>query len=343
MAKALADFHHTGLYLSLHLLFEKRLGIELYRPVGSDWFTEGFFRIAEPYQNNWQTVNQFLSIHQKGIPKHMRLNKVDVVENGVYQMGYARGVELQRFKKMDFDYIIGSIPDHYKEFTRLRNMHQPKAKVICQVGNQFDFAWKDVKNLMSSTKYADVPTNINSVFYHQEFPTSIFTFRPVKFTKTISSFLHLFHRYPDYAIWKKLEQRLTDYTFKEYGSMGKENYLVSDRELAKAMHDSDFIVHFKGAGDGFGHIIHNIFACGRVGIIIPDYYKGTFAEELMIDGQTCIFWEKDKDFEYNVRKIEMIGQGDIERMSVNAHNRFNEVVDYNKEELAIKDFLDRCQ
>ena len=215
MAKrVLADFHHTGLYLSLHLLFEKRLGWELYRPIGSDWFVEGFFRVAEPYNNDWQTINQFLSVHQQGIPKHMRLNTVDVVENGIYQMGYARGIELQTFKDMEFDYIIGSIPDHYREFTRLRDLYQRKAKVICQVGNQFDFAWDNVRNLMSSTKYTDVPPHINSVFYHQEFPLDIFRYKPVKHSQIISSFLHLFHRYSDYKTWKLLEHNFPEGFYK---------------------------------------------------------------------------------------------------------------------------------
>ena len=58
--KIFADLHHSSLFTSFKLLFENRLGHRMYRPIGLEWFTEGFWKIAEPYNNNIGTVKQFL-------------------------------------------------------------------------------------------------------------------------------------------------------------------------------------------------------------------------------------------------------------------------------------------
>ena len=342
MAQVLADFHHTGLYHSLHLLFEERLGMELYRPVGGDWFLEGFFWIAEPYKNNWVTINQYLSVHQSEIPNEprYRLNTVDKVENGVYRIGSHRAVELQTFKEMEFDYIVASIPLHYREFTRLRDLYQPKAKVICQVGNQFDFPFEWTNNILSSTKYTNIPPNINAVFYHQEFPLDIFRYQPLRNTKVISSFLHQFPRRGSFTTWQNMELNMPEYEFRVYGSGGWKEYLQTDSEVAQAMHDSDIIVHFKEEGDGFGHIVHNVFAVGRVLVTKADYYRGQMPWDLMIDGKTCLFWRDDKKIAWNVDRIR---NADLAQIGQQAYNRFLDVVNYEKEEKSIREFLEKCQ
>ena len=43
MIRILADFHHHALWESLRLVFEERFGWELYRPIGMDWFIEGYW------------------------------------------------------------------------------------------------------------------------------------------------------------------------------------------------------------------------------------------------------------------------------------------------------------
>ena len=44
--RILADFHHSDLWWSHHLIFEKALGHELFRPRGMDWFDHGYYRHA---------------------------------------------------------------------------------------------------------------------------------------------------------------------------------------------------------------------------------------------------------------------------------------------------------
>lgn len=315
--------------------------MELYRPIGGDWFLEGFWRIAESYNNYWVTVNQFLSVHQSEQPadSQHRLNPTDIVKNGVYHIGWQRAIELQTFKEMEFDYIVASIPLHYREFTRLRNMYQPNAKVICQVGNQFDFPFEWATNIMSSTKYTDIPPNINKVFYHQEFSLEDFHHVPMRYTRKVSSFLHQFSTRIDYPLWKEMRGVMGDWEFKQYGSGGTEAYPPTDVDVAEAMRDSDLIVHFKEEGDGFGHIVHNVFAVGRALLTKKEYYEGQMPFDLMLDGETCLFWRDDKTLRWNVERIL---SHDLEEMGEKAHRRFTEIVDYDKEELLIRDFLKRA-
>lgn len=71
--KVLADHHHDDLYESLRILFEDRLGWELYRPIGTEWYTEGYWDVY----NHPDTVTQYLGLQigaefqKKEITEHM--------------------------------------------------------------------------------------------------------------------------------------------------------------------------------------------------------------------------------------------------------------------------------
>ena len=44
--RALIDYHHADLVESLHLLLTDRLGIDLYIPVGSEWYEAGVWQFG---------------------------------------------------------------------------------------------------------------------------------------------------------------------------------------------------------------------------------------------------------------------------------------------------------
>ena len=58
------DFHHTELYHSIKLLFEDRLGFNLYRPIGMEWQEQGYWKVFD----HPATAAQFLSVNQKFDP-----------------------------------------------------------------------------------------------------------------------------------------------------------------------------------------------------------------------------------------------------------------------------------
>jgi len=177
--KVLADYHHDGLYQSLRLLFEKRLGWELYRPIGLEWYTQGYWHVF-PHIN---TARQFLDIEEDPIllrdvhgellaemeRKNLHLAAVD---DGLYMVkdpvhgSYHRAITLERFRAEQFDILVSSIPQHIEPFNKLIRECQRKAKHIFQVGNCWGHQ-RGVRNIMVSTAPFPVPAGTNIVFYHQ--------------------------------------------------------------------------------------------------------------------------------------------------------------------------------
>ena len=197
--KIFACFHHDGLYRSLQLLFEKRLGWELFRPIGEEWFKEGYWLIAKPYNDDPGTIIQFLGIRDGGyVPFDgtRPLNEIKRSGEGYFLVRAPgrdhKAVTLEQFKNIEFDIILASYLPHYHTFTELRNKYQPQAKVICQAGNNWLLAanWNEIRNLMAACAPVPVPKGVNTVFYHEEFDTDIYKPSAQKPTKTISSFVN---------------------------------------------------------------------------------------------------------------------------------------------------------
>ena len=271
------DFHHTDLYNSFKFLFENRLGHKVYRPIGMRWFTDGFWDIAKPYDNSVDTARQFLEPHNVPTDGTRPLNE-----------NLKDTVTFDEFLEMDFDVIIASIPDHWKTYTYLRDRFKPNAKVICHMGNRWENTdFGHVRNLMASVRNFRAPVE-NVIFYHQEFDLDIFQRSPVpKESKLITSFLNVPQAYETYPLWKEIQPLMPDYVFEEYGAQSVDGNL-DHKGIATSMADSKFIWQVKPGGDGFGHVVHNAMAIGRVSIIRADDYKWTLAGDLLIPNTTCI-------------------------------------------------------
>ena len=345
MAKILTDLHHHDLYRSLQYLFEDRLGYKLYRPIGLEWFAQGYWKIAEVYNNDWQTINQYLSTEQANIPAIHRQNDELIQEGEFYRLGKERAVTFQGFLENDWDYIIASVPAHFETYRIMRDRHKPEAKVICQMGNRFDFPWDNVQNLMASTKKVEVPKDVNAVFYHQEFDLNVFAPEPEPNHQNgyITSFLNLFNRHPDYGIWQELPNHLPGWTFGEFGWEGKDGFLETPELVAGEMNKSCYIFQFKSNGDGFGHVIHNIFACGKVAVVKKQHYMDELAGELMTNNETCLFWDESKPVEWNAKRLQNLTYNDRARIGAQALARFNQVVNYEEETNAVRRFIERCK
>ncbi len=68
--RILTDFHHSSLMRAHVMLFEDRLGHEVFRPIGMDWFHEGYWAIndLEP------TARQFLAFDSQPFDSTPPLN-----------------------------------------------------------------------------------------------------------------------------------------------------------------------------------------------------------------------------------------------------------------------------
>ena len=330
--KVFVDYHHGDLYHSLHLLFEKRLGWELYRPIGTEWHDKGFWQ----YSHLPGTVNQYLGMQQATEEKDGAWLCPDINHNTV-----AKALTFEQFLNTDIDIIIPSVANHELSFYSLQKKYKPKAKLIRQCGNVELVNYKFHKNIMISTKAYPVPKDVNAVFYHQEFDTKIFSFFPKVDSNQITNLMNCLPHSADYPLWQQYKELLPDFDFKMHGILGVDGVISGLENIAREIQGSKFIWHVKWGGDGFGHSIHNAYACGRPCIVRAHYYADKLAGELFEDTINCIDIDKGTIKE-NCDKIRTLAEPDIhEVLCRNAHKKFTEVVNFEEEFLKIRKFLER--
>jgi hypothetical protein len=347
MTRVLTDYHHDDLFYSLQLLFEKRLGWELYRPMGLEWYEQGYWNIFP----HIDTARQFLGIDQasnrprdiRGNPLSDRecLNARYVEDDGIYYIAnptkdnIQRGISLEKFKNTEFDVLLSSIPQHVAPYNELITKFQPKAKHIFQVGN----AWGHVlgvKNLLASTAPFSVPSDIRACFYHQEFDTSMFCYEAPTAYDRVNSYIH-WMRAPE--CMKQVASYLPSWNFKSYGA-GMEETISLTSNIAKTMKASAFTWHHKPEGDGYGHIIHNSYACGRPAIVWRQHYKNKLASDLFVPGN-CIFADglSAEDLAKAIHRY--AHPNNHIQMCEKAVKRFQEVVNFDYEfDNVIKPFME---
>lgn len=319
----LVDYHHGQLFNSFHLLF-KRLGYTLYRPIGMDWFTNGYFRVAEPYGNAPDTIGQYLDINDRHWDSYKNLNGDYKLEDDIYHIYDPENkithnaVTFEKFKMMSFDLIVASHPLHENWVELLK--YQPNAKFIQQLGNEHQTT--NAKNVLSSVWQYEPLEGQNVIYYHQEFKDLGYT--PPTNHNTINSFVLSMPEAETFDIYKSA---LPEFEMKAYG-MGSPDGPVED--LVKSMRESAFGWHIK-FWDGYGHLIHQWACLGRPLIIKGDYYKGKTGGLLLEDGVTCIDLDKHS-FEENIRLIKEASKPiNHIRMCKAMRKKFEEVCDFEKE------------
>lgn len=284
-----ADLHHGDLFYSLQLLFERRLGWKLYRPIGMEWFTNGYWKIGDPYPNPADTARQYLSIEDRDWHPKEFLN-ADVIDlDGMYSVFdpvhgvYQRAITFDHFRQMQFDIVISSIPAHEEPFSELIARYQPHALHIAQIGNIGQET--HVSHVLASTAPHPSFSDKQVVYYHQEFDTDVYEYVPPTSSHRITSFVNL---HPEKEIYEMLKSALPEMEFRAYGEGCPDGNISGAENIAQIMQESGFGLHLKPGGDGYGHVIHNWIACGRPVIVDMSHYRGKIAEPLLIHGETCI-------------------------------------------------------
>lgn len=334
--KVLVDYHHGNLLYSLYKLFEQRLGFEIYRPIGLDWFTNGYFKIAEPYGNAQDTIDQYLSTKSRKWDAFKALNgdyklKDDIYHIWDHENGFEhRAITFEKFKEMKFDLIVASHPLH-NNWKDLLN-YQPQAKFIVQIGNEGQTT--DARNVLCSTADFLPRDGQNFIRYHQEFDLEDYFYTPPESHKLVRSFVVSLPEPETFFMYKNL---LSDFTFEAYG-VGSPEGTVHGGDIARMMRESAFGYHVKPM-DGYGHVIHKWAFTGRPLITRASYYKGKLAEPLLEDKVTCIDLDKHSVSE-NCDLIELFSQPENHlTMCENMARRAREVVNFDHESQKIKDWL----
>ncbi len=321
--------------------------MEFYRPIGLDWFDEGFWAINDQYE----TAKQYLAFDQAyrpkdGTPALNEYEPLSVKENEIYFVKDPGGetqhkaCTLQYFKDNKFDFIIASIPQHIAIFKDLIAKYQPEAKLIVQMGNEWPMEYWQGNNVLASVKARPVPADCNEIFYHQEIDLKVFWWETVKPSKKIYSFVNVLENMPrasrDFEI---LEQLLPDYQVRSYGGQNRDGNMTGDRELADKMREAQFILHVKDHGDGFGHVIHSAYAVGRPVITRLSDYKGKLAEDLLVEGTYLDIDSLGRN--ELVRRVRHLtdNPGELAIMGDRAAQQFRSVVNYDHESEEIGKWL----
>lgn len=346
--KVLADLHHGDLYYSLQLLFEKRLGWEMYRPIGLEWYHAGYWHVFP----HIDTANQYLGLdHAINPPKNCHgdylspreiLNKNYRYEDGIYYVKdptkdkVQRGITLDKFRDMEFDILVSSIPQHVGPFNKLIRLYQPQAKHIFQVGNAWNYI-PGIQNILASTAPFYTPPGVNVVNYHQEFDLEMFKYTPPTNHKRVDSYIHYMK---ELSLLEQYKKSLPDWGFYTHGA-GMENCLQKSQAIADTYISSGWTWHVKPEGDGYGYGGHCSAACGRPLIIRGDYYRGKLLSLLLEDKKTCINLDQHPLHE-NIKLLQYFSQPEEHRtMCENIYKKFREVVDFDQEEQHIRRFLER--
>lgn len=135
----------------------------------------------------------------------------------------------------------------------------------------------------------------------------------------------------------------SDIGVRAYGGGCPDGSLSYPDEVAKVMKHAAYGFHLKAGGDGFGHVIHNWAAVGRPVIFRSSQYKGKLAEPLLEHGQTGIDLDKMsvKDAAWSVKTDIESGLHTGNAMGEEIRERYEELVDFDKEAEKVQQFLER--
>jgi hypothetical protein len=324
----------------MYLLFEKRLGFKLYRPIGLEWFTEKYWMLADPYENKIAVAKQYLEINH--IDWKEKGPKSNYIENQVYYIyetahGYhQRAITLNTFKELKFDLIVSTYEFHDFSFEKLKNEYQPSAKNLAQMGNVNQRS--HLQNIIHSVPYTPHPQQ-HSLLMHQEIDTHLYSFiPPLTDTKNIYSVVSLAQYLETYNLYKS---RLNDCNFKYYGITCPDGVLSGCGEVAKKMIEANIGWSLKSMG-GLGHSNMGWCFSGRplVTNMSQHRYFGGNALKIFESDVTCIDIESNTINE-NCKKIKTwLEPENTIKHGTNLRNRFLEVVNYDEEFQKFKKFLE---
>lgn len=326
--KILVDHHHGALLRSMYYLFNKRLGHEVLVPTGMEWLDHD--RLYSIYPNR-ETSDQMLNSWK----------------NTKYSDMFTP-ITLQEFlDRNDIDVIVASLWENHVIFDEIIKKYNKKIKLVLQAGNNIlreHVQMTNGRNLLSSAYPTFVTTpNINKVFYHQEFSLEKFKPEPNCNIKSVVNYKHIME--DDMNIILQLEKELPDWEFKCYGAHNRDGFINDDEDsMSNSMKKFGFVFHVK-KDDGYGHVIHNSFACGKP-MIVNLHTAGVPRDGMFIRNTASFLYENFGTIIDSIQPIQCISltlrhmADNYERYSTHVYKKFNEVVNFEQESIQVKTFLE---
>lgn len=334
--KILADFHHPDLYESYLLTLQDRLGYDVYRMIGLEWYDAGLWSFEKAWAGD-TFAQRSLSLRETDTLVGDHYERVDERHPGrVFKMLTLE----QAIAMTDINYILTSVTDNHHSFRPFVKANK-KLKHIIQMGNnEHHVNWDHHMVALVGTE-AEIPKFVSYVRYSPEFDTeNLFKFTPVPVDGPISSFLLVWHlqRTETLGMFNYVRENV-DREFKMFGEEGVP--LDTEPLMAKNMQEAAAFWHTKPVGDGYGFVIHQAAAIGRPIIGNRKYYLNCRAKFL---------WDPDSTLDIDSMKPETVAKAvegllaDPERM-IRMGERANEVfrahVNFDEDAENIKKLLER--
>jgi hypothetical protein len=341
------DLHHGDLYYSMHLLFEERLKMNLYRPIGLEWFQRGFWKIAEPYGNAADTIDQFL-----GTPKAtwdsakeptQRYGEVELRDDVYYipakigsEQYIQKAITLDKFLKMDFGFIVASYLGHDQTYAELTEKYKPKAVYVRQIGNIAEIP-HFCRNVMLAMN-TPMPSGVTWMKYFPELHKD-YCYAPPANHNVVKSFIAAPLAEPDLPLFYEYERSLSNYIFRMHGILGRDGVISGDL-MPQVIKDAAFVWHVKHTGCA-GFVGRQALACGRPCIIKKHYGIDArdLTPELFEDGVNCIDLDQGTTAQ-NIERIKQYSEPERHRrMCMATAEKFGRDVNYAADAERIKSWL----
>jgi hypothetical protein len=206
---ALHDPHHAMLSQSLVYLFELRLGIELYRPKGREWYDRGFYWHpieAEAIANLTPSSDNECCPQA---PDQFAWQKTSATGYFDQDNLLSRWLPFDRLKEVD--YLICTSDRNEQRFADLKRNFKLNARIIRYIGNREEDCNIDNFDigLFATLKYYEHFRNLKPcMLFHPEFSTELYSFSPPPIEpKFLRSFLNFQHHHREAGSpWERWQQ-----------------------------------------------------------------------------------------------------------------------------------------
>lgn len=289
---------HSDLYYTMHALLEKRLGHQLYFPIGEDWIQHGYVTSHYPMPLEESAGETILD----GIHLYHRKMEVD---KGFFDM---KGITFSKFLEMDFGMVVTTTYYQEKPFYNLVKNCKPQAIFLRQIANIHETTLGFCKNALLGAAYH--PRDYENRPVQQTFVckgVNNFVYIPEQYEgytytePTNNKLIICLSRYigpDDLVAWNQCKKELEPlgFTFKMYGYQYQPYEIdpiygdsIPHPMLPQAIKDSTFVWYTKPHGGG-GFTVREALACGRPVILRKKYSStyGTVECELFKHGINCI-------------------------------------------------------
>lgn len=353
--KILADYHHADLAESLDLLADRH-GWQVFFPMGMEWFERDYWEFEKRALGDAVARQYLAGVWPDPVLAGDHYEQADATHPGRIR----KGVTLEQASAPRWDVVLCTLTHNERGFSRFAA--EWGATYGVQAGNVGQLrnvaaegaGWERTRFALCSTTLTE-PVPVPHVVYRQEF--SLADFRPEWPSEpaSVASFIQCFAENKGfYEQFLVIAREMPDLDWKVYGAYGSaepdefaQGNLSTTPAVAEAMRRTRIAWHAKWWSDGYGHVIHNLFATGRPIVGPLGYYLGEggyprqLAADLMEHGVTCFDTGQMSYPEVQSTLRRLRDDDEFWReISDNAASRFAQVVDFDADAERVKALLE---